>query len=93
LGFGLYQAQQGLTHTSAKPLRGFEVPVWELCADDASGTYRAVYVARVQRAVFVLHAFQKKSKSGIATPTREIELIRKRIKLLKNIEAEEQDHA
>jgi phage-related protein len=81
LGFALYQAQIGQTHESAKILRGFAETVWQVRADDPSGTYRAVYVAQVGDAIYVLHAFQKKATSGIATPLREMELIRQRLQL------------
>jgi len=81
LGFALYQAQIGEKHESAKILHGFAETVWQVSADDASGTYRAAYLARFLDAVYVLHAFQKKAKSGIATPRRELELIRQRLQL------------
>ena len=74
-GFALYQAQVGQRHESAKMLHGFAETVWQVRADDPAGTYRAVYVASFREAVYVLHAFQKKSKSGIATPQRELDLI------------------
>jgi phage-related protein len=81
LGFALYQAQIGQKHESAKMLHGFAETVWQVRADDPSGTYRAVYVAQLGEAVYVLHAFQKKAKSGIATPQRELDLIRQRLQL------------
>src|SRR5712671_5027433 len=74
LGFALYQAQIGQKHESAKMLRGFEETVWQVRAADPGGTYRAVYVAQFGEAVYVLHAFQKKATSGIATPQRELDL-------------------
>ena len=52
----------------------------EIVEDDRSGTYRAVYTVRFARAVYVLHAFQKKSKSGIATPQPDVDLVEKRLK-------------
>ena len=91
LGFALYQAQIGGKHESAKPLRGFEASVWEVRADDPSGTYRAVYVVHFRDAVYVLHAFQKKAKSGVATPWREIELIRQRLRLARSLARQEGD--
>ena len=91
LGFALYQAQIGGKHESAKPLRGFDTPVWEIRADDPSGTYRAVYVVHFRDAVYVLHAFQKKAKTGVATPRREIELIRQRLKLARRLAGQEGD--
>lgn len=49
--------------------------------DDAGGTYRAVYTVKFAEVVFVLHCFQKKSKSGIATPKQEMDLVRARLRL------------
>ena len=80
-GHALYFAQNGERHEAAKALRGFGgAGVLELLEDDADGTYRAVYTVRFADAVFVLHCFQKKSKSGIATPKRDVEIIRLRLK-------------
>jgi phage-related protein len=89
LGFALYQAQIGERHEKARPLHGFELPVWEVRADDPSGTYRAVYVVQFRNAVYVLHAFQKKARSGIATPRREIELIRQRLRAARALDRQE----
>jgi phage-related protein len=85
LGFALYQAQIGQRHEGAKMLRGFAETVWQVRADDPGGTYRAVYVAQFGEAVYVLHAFQKKAKSGIATPQRELDLIRQRLQLARKL--------
>lgn len=87
LGFALYLAQTGARHESAKPLHGFRAPVWEVRAEDRSGTYRAVYVVHLRTAVYVLHAFQKKARSGTATPQREIELIRQRLNVAFELDA------
>jgi phage-related protein len=62
-------------------LRGFAETVWQARADDPSGPYRAAYVTQVGEAVYVLHVFQKKATSGIATPQRELALIRQRLQL------------
>lgn len=70
---------------AGKALRGFEASVWQVRADDPGGTYRAVYVVQLQDAVYVLHVFRKKAKSGIATPRRDIEVIRQRLKLARNL--------
>ena len=51
----------------------------EIVEDHRGDTYRAVYTVRFAQFVYVLHAFQKKSKSGIATPKKEIDLIHKRL--------------
>ena len=80
IGQALYTAQQGETDPAAKPLKGFGgARVMEIVERDRSGTYRAVYTAQLGDAIYVLHAFQKKSKRGIATPKPEIDLIRRRL--------------
>lgn len=87
MGYALYLAQIGLVHSSAKPLRGFGgAGIVELAEDGRYGTYRAVYTVKFESAIYVLHAFQKKSKKGIKTPHEEIELVRRRLKV-----AEEDD--
>ncbi len=74
----------GDKHPSAKPLKGFKgAGVLEIIEDHAGDTYRAVYTVRFMLAVYVLHVFQKKSKSGIETPRHEIELIESRLKWAK----------
>src|SRR6516162_9122825 len=80
-GVALFAAQLGETPPDAKPLRGFGgAGVLELIEDHRSDTYRAVYTVRFAARIYVLHAFQKKSKRGIATPKRDLELIRERLK-------------
>lgn len=80
-GHALDFAQRGDRHDTAKALKGFgSAGVLEIVEDDTGGTYRAVYTVRFAEAVFVLHCFQKKSKSGIATPKGDIEIIRTRLK-------------
>ena len=69
LGFALYQSQIGQRHESAKMLHGFAETVWQVRADDPSGTYRAAYVAQLGKAVYVLHAFQKKATFRNRDPT------------------------
>jgi phage-related protein len=67
-------------YPAVKALKGFGGrSVLEIVADDAVATFRAVFTVRFMDAVYVLHAFQKKSKKGIATPQKDIELIRKRL--------------
>jgi phage-related protein len=79
-GQALYTAQQGETDPSAKPLRGFGGgSVLEIVASHSGDTWRAVYTVHYAEAIYVLHAFQKKSKRGIATPQRELDLIRQRL--------------
>jgi phage-related protein len=80
-GHALHFARNGERHEAAKTLKGFgDAAVLEVVEDDADGTYRAVYTVRFEEAVFVLHCFQKKSKSGIGTPKRDLEIIRLRLK-------------
>lgn len=80
IGVALYAAQQGETDPAAKPLKGFGgASVMEIVSEDRHGAWRAAYTVRFAEAVYVLHAFQKKSKRGIATPKHEIELIKRRL--------------
>jgi len=83
MGFGLYLVQIGQTPVSAKPLSGFGGgSVLELREhDEQSNTYRTVYTVKFANAVYVLHAFQKKSKKGIATAKQDIDLIKTRLKM------------
>jgi phage-related protein len=76
IGYALYAAQPGETSVKAKPLHGFSENVMEISAYDASGAYRAVYTVSIGDAIYVIHAFQKKSKSGIATPKPDLDLVR-----------------
>ena len=81
-GHALHFAQLGAAHESAKVLSGFgDAGVLELVRNDTGGTYRGVYTVRFDEAVFLLHCFQKKSKSGIATPEEHMALIHKRLKV------------
>ncbi|MEB3177504.1 MAG: type II toxin-antitoxin system RelE/ParE family toxin [Nostocaceae cyanobacterium] len=84
MGYALYLAQCGDKHDCAKPLKGFKgAGVLEVVEDFDGDTYRAVYTVKLQGVVYVLHAFQKKSKHGIATPKQDIELIEARLKRVK----------
>lgn len=81
-GYALHFAQQGGQHQAAKVLKGFGgAGVLEVVENNAGGTYRAVYTVRFEEAVFVLHCFQKKSKSGIATPKEDMDIVRARLKV------------
>lgn len=84
MGYALYQAQCGEKHPDAKPLKGFKgAVVLEVVENFDGDTYRAVYTVKFEGVVYVLHAFQKKSKRGIATPKQDIELIEARLKRAK----------
>ncbi|GBF80761.1 hypothetical protein AsFPU1_2166 [Aphanothece sacrum FPU1] len=81
MGHALDIAQQEKKHPDAKPLSGFGgANVLEVVENYEGDTYRAVYTVRFMGGVYVLHAFQKKSKKGIATPKTEINLIKSRLK-------------
>lgn len=87
IGYAIREAQRGGKHESAKPLKGFNgAGVLEVIEDHDGDTYRAVYTVRLAGCVYVLHAFQKKSKKGIATPRHERLLIQARLR------AAEADH-
>jgi phage-related protein len=88
MGYALYLAQAGGKHPDAKPLKGFAgAGVLEVVEDFAGNTYRTVYTVRLAEAVYVLHAFQKKAKRGIATPKQEIDLVRARLRQAQQIHA------
>ena len=80
VGGAIWEAQIGLKAPFAKPLKGFGgAGVLEVVDDFDGNTYRAAYTIRFAGVVYVLHAFQKKSRSGIATPKPEMELIERRL--------------
>ena len=81
IGYALFEVQKGGKPASAKPLKGFGgAGVLEIIENFDGNTYRAVYAVKFPKKVYVLHCFQKKSKHGIATPQKEINLIRQRLK-------------
>src|SRR5215470_15992201 len=81
IGYALHFAQVGDKHPAAKPLQGFgSAGVLEIVEDHDGNTYRAIYTVRFAEVVYVLHAFQKKSKRGIKTPQREIDLMKARLR-------------
>ena len=81
VGYALYLSQMGEKHLQAKPLKGFKgAGVLAVVEDRAGDTFRAVYTVRFRDAVYVLHAFQKKSKTGRKTPKLESERITERLK-------------
>jgi len=88
IGQALFDAQMGGKHPAARPLKGFGgAGVLEIIEDDDGSTYRAVYSVKFAGVVYVLHAFQKKSKSGIKTAPADIAMVRRRLK------SAEQHHA
>jgi phage-related protein len=81
-GFAIFQAELGEKHPDAKPLKGFGGGgVLEVVEDHRSDAYRAVYTVKFAGVIYVLHAFQKKSKKGAKTDKRDIDLIKARLKI------------
>lgn len=81
IGLALRTAQKGGKHRDAKPMKGFKgAGVLEIISDFDGNTFRAVYTVRLRGIIYVLHAFQKKSRKGIKTPLNEIEKINSRLK-------------
>jgi phage-related protein len=82
VGFALFKAQMGEKHPEAKPLKGFGgAGVLEVVESFDGDAYRAVYTVKFAGVVYVLHAFQKKSKRGRAMPQHDIDLIKHRLKI------------
>lgn len=82
IGHALYIAQQGSKHKDAKPLKGFGgAAVLEIVQNDGNGTYRIMYTIQFDEIVYVLHVFQKKSKTGIKTTKQDMDLVEQRIKV------------
>ncbi|MEO8410628.1 MAG: type II toxin-antitoxin system RelE/ParE family toxin, partial [Propionivibrio sp.] len=80
MGYALGLAQLGAKHPKAKPWKGEGGGIFEIVEDHGGDTYRAVYTVRFADAVYVLHAFQKKSKTGIKTPQEDVKLVAARFK-------------
>jgi phage-related protein len=85
LGQALFEAQTGGKHPAAKPLSGFGgAGVLEIVADYDGNAYRGVYTVKFGSVIYVLHAFQKKSKRGIKMPKRDRDLIESRLQAAAN---------
>ncbi len=84
VGYALYVAQEGDKHPKAKPLKGF-TGVMEIRSTFRTNTYRSIYTTKINEKIYVLHAFQKKSKKGIQTPRQEIDIIRRRLKIAQDL--------
>jgi phage-related protein len=81
MGYALFVAQMGERPRNAKPIKGFKgAGVLEIVEDYDGDTFRAVYTVRFAQRLYVLHAFQKKSKRGIETPKHEIRLVEQRLR-------------
>ena len=80
---GLTQIAEGDTPEIAKPMTGLGAGVWELAIKERAGAFRVIYALQLDDDIWVVHAFQKKSTSGIATPKHEIDVVKEKIKRLK----------
>jgi|SRR6185369_1928494 len=82
MGYALRTAQEGGKAFNAKPLKGIGsgATVIEICEDHDGNTYRVMYTVKIGSKLYVLHAFQKKSKKGIETPKTDIQIIKDRLK-------------
>jgi phage-related protein len=80
VGYALFLAQVGGQHPAAKRLKGELRGLVEVVEDHASGTYRAVYTAKLGATIYVLHVFQKKARRGIGTPRYDVALIKARLR-------------
>jgi phage-related protein len=80
MGYALGLAQLGAKHPKAKPWKGEGPGIFEIVEDHRGDAFRAVYTVRFEEVVYVLHAFQKKSKTGIKTPQEDVNLIAERLK-------------
>jgi phage-related protein len=80
VGYALQLVQAGETPMSAKPFKGVASGVYEIVKRYDTDTYRAVYAVKIGERIYILHAFQKKSKQGIKTPQSDVDLIKQRYK-------------
>lgn len=85
IGYALYLAQNGEKYQHTKPFRGHGSGVYEIVADFNKNAYRSVYIANFSEKIYVLHSFQKKSKTGSETPREDIAVINQRFKFVKVI--------
>ncbi|MDE0424912.1 MAG: type II toxin-antitoxin system RelE/ParE family toxin [Candidatus Poribacteria bacterium] len=90
VGYLLQLVQEGKTSNKIKRLRGFP-GVYEIVSTYARNTYRAVYAVNLNNRIYVLHCFQKKSTFGIKTPKKEIDLIRRRLSMAKELARREDE--
>lgn len=93
MGFALRQAQLGGKHLASKPLKGFKgAGVLEIVEDHDGDAFRVVYTVQLGDTIYVLHAFQKKSRQGMATPKNEMDLVKQRLAQATEIHAKRQDN-
>ena len=87
IGDALFIAQAGSTSPEARPIKGVGSGVFEIRADHRTDTYRAVYAVKFGARLYVLHCFQKKSRRGIKTPKKDLDLVRRRLRMAQELEA------
>ena len=80
VGYALFEMQLGHVPACVKPMKGLGAGTLEIIEDDRGDAYRVVVTVHFGRVIYVLHCFQKKSKQGIKTPVKDIDLIRRRLK-------------
>ena len=90
IGWQLQQAQVGDMPGLAKPFKGVASGVFEIRKSYDTDTYRTVYAVQIGESIYILHAFQKKAKKGIATPKKDVDLINKRYKEAVQLERQKQ---
>ena len=94
MGFAIFQAQRGGMHVQANPLRGFKGSgVLEIVEDFDGDAFRVMYTVRFAEAVYVLHAFQKKSHRAAETPKHEIDIVRERLKIADQLHHRRERHS
>ena len=86
IGDALFFAQAGSMSPAAKPFKGVGSGVFEIRADSRTDTYRAVYAVKIGERFYVLHCFQKKSRRGMKTPKKEVDLIKRRLRMAQELE-------
>lgn len=86
IGDALFIAQAGSMSPMSKPFKGVGSGVFEIRSGYRTDTYRAVYAVKIGERVYVLHRFQKKSKRGIKTPKKEVDLIKRRLRMAQALE-------
>lgn len=85
VGFALYEVQRGKSPQNVKPLKGLGSGIMEIVTNYNKNTYRSVYAIKLGNNIYVLHAFQKKSKTGIKTSKQDIELIKRRLAIARQL--------
>ncbi|MEJ0063895.1 MAG: type II toxin-antitoxin system RelE/ParE family toxin [Alphaproteobacteria bacterium] len=88
IGAALYDAQKGQKAPTAKPFKGIGSGIFEIAVRFDTNAYRTVYAVQIGKQIYVLHAFQKKSKAGISTPKQDVHLIGQRYRQAVTMEKE-----